>query len=674
MPSEADAIQFAAYHRPALPDGEYLLEVTQHVQIDPGDQWSTPTAQLYFSVSGPRFDLDPALIQSQFPPPKSIGQYYNVLPHIILDRTTLPWERTIDHSVASTTATQQPPPKQTPWMALLLFDETGDKPAPIVTRLTLKDLLDVDGYKSSATPPHKPEFVRLLDKTADAPTNAKEPWLKLEIGQHVNDRLTVIDVPRPLLWQIMPGADELAWLSHVRAGLDHLGNKADFPVIFCNRLPAAGTRGENGSATTGTQSTVHLVSLEGRQPLLDALDALKTKPADDKDLVRFVSLASWSFATFQENKTFQGWLKEASGPADGVHTLRMPVQMPDKRNPDAERFLAQGYAPITHQTRQGNHLVSWYRSPLVPGPSPAAEFPFPVRMSDELVRYFKDVGMFDTTYAAAWELGRMLTLRSKKVSLSLINWKRAHAKQAHQVQRVAGHLPFAPDHDIANAWPDVVWQWFKSLLILEHVPFHYLVPRGEMLPANSLRFFHVDKNWLECLLDGALSIGRTISADIVRDKAMRDALPKAETRSGFLLRSPVVSGWPHLGVEAYTQAFNDQDEHVGAKSAATCLRFDRPGKDVLLCLFDGDIKTVDIHEHRDTIHFGVDPGDDPSKIEKYTKRLRGQAAGTPLHWRRAINKWRTLDIASLAGTMNAAEFAVAMIEGVEKVRFTALKA
>ncbi len=73
-----------------------------------------------------------------------------------------------------------------------------------------------------------------------------------------------------------------------------------------------------------------------------------------------------------------------------------------------------------------------------------------------------------------------------------------------------------------------------------------------------------------------------------------------------------------------------------------------------MCVFAGEIKTIDIHEHPDTIHFGVDPGDDPSILTKYTKALRilkGQNAGdlgppVPLSWK-STDK-RTLNILDLA--------------------------
>jgi hypothetical protein len=708
MPSPTGSIEFVAYHQPALLDGEYVLSVKQQVQIDGTNGWGTdandlwraaPSAQLQFSVAGPRFSLDPGLIQSQFPPPKSIGEYYNVLPHIIFNRTTLPWERTVDNSAPSDTE------KPKSWMALLLFDKKADAGAPVVTDLTVpvvtdltvKDLLDT--YGQSATPAgNQPEFVRILKRGAQEKAGRGE--LMLEVGQHPNDRLTVIDVPKQLLWHILPSADEIGFLSHVRTGQSsqNPNTDAEYPVILCNRLPAPGvlSKGTPASGTgddspVGTESTVHLISLEARQPLLDAL---QTKPVDNH-LVRFVSLASWSFSTLQRNKTFSGWLKDAWCPdkdrtdsnnlgkqasscaAGVIHTLRMPAS--SDSDTDAERFLSQGYVPIRHQTRQGNHLVSWYRSPLLPGRSPGDIPALPVRMSDELVRYFSDVGMFDVTYAAAWELGRMLTLRSKKVSVSLYNWNRARAQQVRQNESPVGHLPFAPDYSIAPDSPALFSQWFDELVRLNHVPFHYLVPREEMLPANSLRFFQVDLNWLECLIDGAFSIGRDSSAQVGQDGWARKVghVSDGTAYSGFLLRSPLVTGWPHLGVEAYTEVVpvGDDDYLPQGISPAQRLRLDRLGEDVLLCLFKGEIKTVDIHEHPETIHFGVDTGEDPSRIENYTKALRDKNSGklgksAKLNWKSSDKRTlNIIDLAAKGNALNSAEFGVTMIEGVEKVRF-----
>jgi hypothetical protein len=674
-------IDFVASQRPSLVSGDYIFSVAQQVQIDGtqfawgSDKWTAaPRSRLQVSVAGPRFSLAPSDIQSQFPPPKSLGAYYNVLPQVIFNRTTLPWERTIDNSSPSENATP------VPWLALVLFDSVADGAAPVVTNLTVNDLLNT--YRQSATPTHAPEFVKMLARDDSFRPGPGE--LKLETGQHLNDRLTVIDVPRKLLWQILPSEKDIALLAHVREGQspNNPSIVVQYPVIFCNRLSSAGKIG------IGSQSTVHLISLEGRKPLLDAL---ARKPADD-GLVRLISLASWSFSTMLQTRTFSHWVKGAWCPdasrqdpndltkpstcSNGViHTLRLPASA----SVSSERFLSQGYVPIRHQTRQGNQLVSWYRSPLLPGPGPQANLELPVQTSDQLVRYFSDVAMFDVTYAAAWELGRALTLRSTKVAVELYNWKRAHALQSRQAEEAIAHLPFSPDYSALPDLPPELKSWFSELLALQHVPFHYLVPRQEMLPVESLRFFFIDREWLECLLDGAFSIGRVSSSNLRQDLAHTDSgqFPGAGVYSGFLLRSVVVSGWLNLGVEGYTQAVSPAEagNYTIPAPPAPLLRMERLAPDILLCLFEGDVQTVDIHEHPDAIHFGVDT-DDPGNMESYFKELRkldGSESGvkTPLPWKNRLSNARAIDMADLASqenAINSAQFAVAMIEGVEKVR------
>ena len=51
--------------------------------------------------------------------------------------------------------------------------------------------------------------------------------------------------------------------------------------------------------------------------------------------------------------------------------------------------------------------VSWYRGPLLPYPAKAA-IKVPVSSADAVLRYDPATGLFDTSYAAAWQLGRLL--------------------------------------------------------------------------------------------------------------------------------------------------------------------------------------------------------------------------------------------------------------------------
>ena len=62
-----------------------------------------------------------------------------------------------------------------------------------------------------------------------------------------------------------------------------------------------------------------------------------------------------------------------------------------------------------------------------------------VTAADQLVRYDSSSGMFDVSYAAAWELGRLLMLRRRRISVAFFNWKRASFQASQPI--AARHLP-----------------------------------------------------------------------------------------------------------------------------------------------------------------------------------------------------------------------------------------
>ena len=61
--------------------------------------------------------------------------------------------------------------------------------------------------------------------------------------------------------------------------------------------------------------------------------------------------------------------------------------------------------------------------------------------------------------------------------------------------------------------PDTIVAWLARAALLYGVPFEYITPDGRMLPRESLRFFYIDANWQNSLVDGAVSVGLSSSAD-----------------------------------------------------------------------------------------------------------------------------------------------------------------
>src|ERR1044072_6048277 len=552
MAKPKGSINFISYDKPSITDGVYDLSVSQGFAVGNGSVNPKDTEMtLKIAALGPRFSLEPQLITGKFPPDKSMGQYFTVLPHIVFKRSILPWERKI--------SAQDTSYEDSPWLALLLFTKEDKFSLQTVTLGTLLN------------PQKEWQF----------------PSITLEPGQNENDRVLVLDVPGSTLQNVLPTREALPYLAHVRKSADQAG-APEYAILVCGRLPKP-----------GSECVVHLVSLEDRTDLLDSFDVNKT--------YRLVSLTSWNFGVITSDVGFTDLLETAhdndtdkSSNEASKNVLRMPtldpnaVQPKPGTNAKINGLYRQGLVPLPHQTRQGNQLVSWFRGPLLPGSTKqVVDFTkLNVTAADQLVQYDSNLGMFDVSYAAAWELGRLLMLRRRRISVAFYNWKRVQSQAAKQISML--HLPFARQSRSLGL-PDAVNDWFAGLGMLNDVPYNSLVPDARELPQPSIRFFSVDSSWMAYLLDGAFSVGRVVDNKPAGDAALRSAVAIPGQMSGFLLRSPVVAGWPHMEGTGYNIAGDGTSVFPDGASEANILpllRLERIAADTLFCLFSGGIKTL----------------------------------------------------------------------------------
>jgi hypothetical protein len=189
-----------------------------------------------------------------------------------------------------------------------------------------------------------------------------------------------------------------------------------------------------------------------------------------------------------------------------------------------------------------------------------------------------------------------------------------------------------------GAFPADLRNWLVHLRLLVGVPFANLVADTELLPAESIRWFYVDRDWTDALVQGALSVGTMNSDDRTQLTAAYAAIRteldreernvrrgRAESRltgdagpiSGFLLRSQAVAGWPGLHVRAYDdEPIEHDDDPVGENDPhrMRLLRLERLAPAVLLCLFDGIPKVVHIEEPRQGIQFGFEAVGDAGNV------------------------------------------------------------
>lgn len=251
--------------------------------------------------------------------------------------------------------------------------------------------------------------------------------------------------------------------------------------------------------------------------------------------------------------------------------------------------------------------------------------------------------------------------------------------------------------------PAPLAEWLGRLMLLHGIPFDYLVPDDRMLPMESIRFFTVDENWLCSLVDGANSIGRIVASDLALDRAIfagsviaparRAAGITASVVTGFLIRSALIEGWwPGIKIDGFPAANGQQ-----AGTRLKILRLDRLSPSVGLCLFDGQVERLNIHEPAEGLHFGLDKPDfedDPVPFYRQLRSPEGELldrhvplaenANDPdgcLRLDQQGKPTRTLKVNQLAHMLaqetqsdgdphfTAAEFALEMVEGVDLVGF-----
>jgi hypothetical protein len=193
---------------------------------------------------------------------------------------------------------------------------------------------------------------------------------------------------------------------------------------------------------------------------------------------------------------------------------------------------------------------------------------------------------------------------------------------------------YLKDKSSRTSLEKAILQWLGTLSLFYGVPFVNFVPDQRMLPVESIRFFYVDPNWTDSMLDGAMSIVTHSTRDellqlnqtgdyrrgadetrlevrpaLFNQKAPVDS-PIGATMTGFLMRSQVVAGWPGLEVKAY------RDPQATASSEiAPLLRLDRLAPDVLLVLIPAIPAVIHISEPSEGLRFGVSAAKVPTEIK-----------------------------------------------------------
>ena len=653
----ANDITFYDNYEAPLPAGSYRIVLQQTVNLE-GDAARYYYRDQKFEVLAPRYAIDPNEIQAYFPPRGGVADYRHILPHIVLGTRNLPWER-------------RPGNAGEPWLALLVVSEQDAVDGKVVFKTgTVADLKPVAPDDLNVDVNELPEWTQ-----PDVVGRVLLP--RFTRTEDANTPVRLLDQDLSLFRKLCPSRKDLPLLAHIRQ-VDiadkiplEMVAAGDFSVLVANRFPPLGG------------NTVYLVSLEGWTDLLD-------KPATTQQAasrVRLITLGSWSFVNDPKgHDTFGGLMKQLKN-SSHVFGITLPAT---SGNAYVDKALARGYVPLDYKPVDSTPALAWYRGPLAPlTRNRLSQTVF--QRADAAMIVDKASGILDVSYAAAWELGRLQALSSPAFVKGLRFFVEGRQNREDFATEITEFLkdhrssftePVAGDSQLEQIKiADELVEWIARLVLLYPVPFHYLVPHQSLLPSESLRFFHLDDNWVDALVDGAFSIAvrtvdnkrkevrtelqatlsRIVYQHRLRLQGKNPEWEPSETfmgipKSGFLLRSRLVTGWPGVEVTAKTTAKEDPNLPL-------ILRFDQIADGVLFCLARGFIDEVTFREPREGLTFGVGTNG------KLKSNKTGRTFDVMNEFQRTQSSAGVVDIAKLQQQLTSAgsaEFATEMIRKPEQ--------
>jgi hypothetical protein len=414
-PPPPGSIQFFDGYFPALTANTYYIDVAHTLSGTPGAPPSYQTPQQTFIVQAPEFTIDTTIVQSFYPPAGGSDVYGLQLPFIVMTDPALPWERSLIPG-----QDQPSPVNPTSWMALLIFAEgeiylQPNSNNPVSTVL-VSDLLAPD---QNVLKPQLPK-----------------DWVSTDV---LASQCQTITIKGQAFNAVVPSTADLPYLAHCR-GVNTL-NEGELllSVLLSNRLAGADS---TVNPAAPLRYYAHLVSLEGFAAYMGPNGQPLPKKPNSSDLmdVQLVSLFNWSFISqpqtdlgFEElvSGLIQSELTESTQPSERG-ALNLPLPENSNLPPQVQARLQDGYAALEFVSGSGENSFAWYRGPFtaaVPQALPGVgDPPVPVaraNTADALMIYLADEGLFDLSYAAAWNIGRGLALADANFAQNVNKYRQA---------------------------------------------------------------------------------------------------------------------------------------------------------------------------------------------------------------------------------------------------------
>lgn len=320
-----------------------------------------------FYVAANAETISPEEIFSIYPAAEQRGDFTGTLPFLVLKNPGYPWIRRWTDDIDGL---------QVPWLALIVVSQ-NEEPAEMDVKHSELVKLKEDGvffpYKENAVTLCRPD-----------------------------DSIHILTIPKAVYDALMPAKEDLPWLAHAKfvnlsAAEDEVAQQDGwFSTIIANRFVPF-------DQEMPLKSTVHLVTPDGY---------LNGSIPSDCERVRFISIYHWNL--YSEKTEEKSFVSLAEGLGSNSGAVR-------------ERALKP------HFLRTGEKTYSIYHSPLLPFPSARYDNINGEERytADGRLIYQSENGIFDISYAAAFNLGRMITLSRRLEAEKIAAWRKDTAMQKH---------------------------------------------------------------------------------------------------------------------------------------------------------------------------------------------------------------------------------------------------
>jgi hypothetical protein len=482
---------------PPLLGGTYKMSASADVRYDGGT--GDITAQdRYFTIEGPRFRLPADLVAGVFPPRNGHGGFQDSLPHIALSRRTLPWERdpglSESEDAASTSAAggEQALPTlipNIPWLALLLFED-GEYTitANVPVRQVVGDSVFQALEQADAVPAHMTcdelrasmplvqaimpsiEELKLLTHVREINVDYKElsagnsnGFFSVVIGNRLPEpnkhyRACLVSVEQradlvtdgPLPFTDSGGqleydnyevpdrvVGEIARDTQASPPVDGPSSRSRAIIGRSTGAEVPPTAGgiQGGQGTTPTMPILPPTVGETNaphapppiEPPEESPDNYPVLHGPSQLSVGLVLLYSWQFSC-ADLGTFAEIARHLD---DGLIGMVKNLGHPTVTD--------TGHVPLGLRDRAGALEQVWYRGPLVPLQL-SRDTLGPYHVAEQARRVMPEMGAEDISYAAAFELGRLLAMADGRLAVELMRWRREAFRQSAR----ADTLRFVP--------------------------------------------------------------------------------------------------------------------------------------------------------------------------------------------------------------------------------------